>query len=112
MVSCLRGLTVVSINFDGPLTNSLTIESPMTNSYFTFTMEDPLEQPIYHIDYTGSDDQLISSIKVHIPPLTKFRPETPVGSKDQMQKISGIGIVVFSQLSFFSFEKSQNYDLT
>ena len=26
-----------------------------------------------------------------------------------MQKISGIGIVVFPQLSFFSFEKSQNF---
>ena len=36
----------------------------------------------------------------------------PVCSKDHMQKISGIGIVVFPQLSFFSFEKSQNYDVT
>ena len=36
----------------------------------------------------------------------------PVGSKDHMQKISGIGIVVFPQLSFFSFEKSQNNDVT
>ena len=35
-----------------------------------------------------------------------------MGSKDHMQKISGIGIVVFPQLSFFSFEKSQNYDVT
>ena len=51
-------------------------------------------------------------LKVHIPPLTKFRPETPMGSKDHMQKISGIGIVVFPQLSFFSFEKSQTYDVT
>ena len=51
-------------------------------------------------------------VKVHISPLTKFRPETPVGSKDHMQKNSGIGIVIFPQLSFFSFEKSQNYDVT
>ena len=28
-----------------------------------------------------------------------------MGSKDHMQKISGIGIMVFPQLSFFSFEK-------
>ena len=30
-----------------------------------------------------------------------------MGSKDHMQKISGIGIVVFPQLSFFSFEKAK-----
>ena len=30
-----------------------------------------------------------------------------MGSKDHMQKISGIGIVVFPQLSFFNFEKAK-----
>ena len=29
-----------------------------------------------------------------------------MGSKDHMQKVSRIGIVVFPQLSFFSFEKA------
>ena len=33
-----------------------------------------------------------------------------MGSKDHMQKISRIGIVVFPQLSFFSFEKSEDYE--
>ena len=54
-------------------------------------------------------------IKVHIAPLTKFRPENPCGdveSKDHMQKISGIGLGVSLQLSFSSFEKIQNYDVT
>ena len=51
-------------------------------------------------------------VKVHIPPLKKFCPETPMGSKDHMRKIFRIGIVVFPQLSFFSFEKSQNYGVT
>ena len=53
-----------------------------------------------------------ANLKVHIPPLTKFRPETPCGVKRSHAKISGIGIVVSPQLSFFSFEKSQNYDVT
>ena len=35
-----------------------------------------------------------------------------MGSKDHMQNISGIGLAVFQQLSFFSFEKRQNYDVT
>ena len=52
------------------------------------------------------------SFKVHIPPLTKFRPETPCGVKRSRAKSSGIGIVVFPQLSFFRFEKNQNYDVT
>ena len=30
-----------------------------------------------------------------------------MGSKDHMRKISRIGIVVFPQLSFFSFEKAK-----
>ena len=30
-----------------------------------------------------------------------------MGPKDHMQKISGIGIVVFPQLSFFGFEKAK-----
>ena len=41
-----------------------------------------------------------------------FVQRTPVGSKDHMQKISGIGLSVFPQLSFLSSKKSQNYDVT
>ena len=55
----------------------------------------------------------LNTLKVHITPLTKFRPErTHVESKDHIQKISGIGLGVSLQSSFFSFEKIQNYDVT
>ena len=51
-------------------------------------------------------------LKVHITPLTKFHPENPCGVKRSHTKISGIGLGVFLQLSFSSFEKIQNYDVT
>ena len=44
-------------------------------------------------------------VKVHITPLTKFRPENPCGVKRSYTKN-------FLQLSFSSFEKIQNYDVT
>ena len=47
-----------------------------------------------------------------ITPLTKLRPENHVGSKDHIQQISGIGLRVSLQLSFSSFKKIQNYDVT
>ena len=50
--------------------------------------------------------------KVHITSLTKFRPENPCGVKDHIQKISGIRLGVSLKLSFSSFEKIQNYDVT
>ena len=51
-------------------------------------------------------------VKVHITPLTKFVQRTLVESKDHIQKISRIGLGISLQLSFSSFEKIQNYDVT
>ena len=65
---------------------------------------DPMELPGTH--------WVAIYFKVHIPPLTKFHPETPYEIKRSHAKISTIGLVVFPQLSFFGFEKSQNYDVT
>ena len=50
-------------------------------------------------------------LKVHITLQMRFRPEV-VESKDHMEKISRIGPGVSLQLSFSSFEKIQNYDVT
>ena len=52
------------------------------------------------------------SVKVHITPLTKFRPENPCGVKRSHTKISEIELGVSLQLSFSGFEKIQNYDVT
>ena len=43
----------------------------------------------------GDMARMFGFLKVHITPLTKFRPETPMESKRYMQNISRIRIVVF-----------------
>ena len=55
---------------------------------------------------------ILCLFKVHITPLMKFRPENPFGVKRSHTKISRIRLGISLQLSFSSFEKIQNYDVT
>ena len=57
-------------------------------------------------------DEVLKVIKVHIPPLTKFRPETPCGVKRSHAKNFWNRNCGFPTIKLFSFEKSQNYDVT